>query len=105
MAARYNGDVSDSDPRRILVMMLGDIGDLLLATPALHMLRDRYPTACIVAMTKPGTVRVLEGTGLVDGFLPVEKHLFDRPSATLRPAVLLRLLRFVVELRHQRFDT
>ncbi len=102
--ARYNGDVRHSDPRRILVMMLGDIGDLLLATPALRLLRDRYPAACIVAMTKPTTVRVLEGTGLVDGFLPVDKHLFDRPAATLRPAVLLRLLRSVSEMRRQRFD-
>ncbi len=91
-------------PRRILVMMLGDVGDLLLSTPALRRLRDIYPQAHVTALTKPATAAVLDRSGLVDAFLPVDKHVFDRPTSLLKPAVALGLLRFVWDLRRRRFD-
>ncbi len=92
-------------PRAILVMMLGDIGDILLATPALRRLRDAYPDATITAMTKPTTIAALARSGLVDDYLPIEKHIFDRPRALLRPAVMWELLYYVRGLRRRRFDT
>jgi len=92
-------------PRAILVVMLGDIGDILLATPALRRLRDAYPDATITAMTKPTTIAALARSGLVDDYLPIEKHIFDRPRALLRPAVMWELLRYVRGLRRRRFDT
>jgi len=95
---------NQTPPRAILVMMLGDIGDVLLATPALHRLRAAYPDARITAMTKPSTIVALRRSGLVDDFLPVEKHIFDRPRALLRPSVALDLLRFVRDLRRRDVD-
>src|SRR5919206_1295430 len=89
---------------RIIVMMLGDVGDVLLATPALRQLRDASPDAHITALTKPTTMPVLAQSGLVDAFLPVDKHLLDRPTALLRPGVALGLLRFACALRRRRFD-
>ena len=102
----YNKGVTpkQNPPRTILVMMLGDIGDVLLATPALRRLREAYPEATITAMTKPTTIAALRRSGLVDDFLPIEKHIFDRPRALLRPAVARELLRFVRDLRRHRFD-
>jgi len=89
----------------VLVMMLGDMGDALLATPALRRLRDAHPDAHITALTKPTTVTALTHAGLVDDFLSVDKAIFDRPAALLHPAVALGLLRFVRDLRRKRFDT
>lgn len=86
-------------------MMLGDVGDILLATPALRLLRATYPDARITAMTKPTTVVVLEGSGLVDAVLPIQKHIFDKPSSLLHLIVVWRLLHFVLALRRERFDT
>lgn len=51
--------------RRILVRRLGAHGDVLLATPILRALRERYPNAEIDVLTKcPSMLTGLEGVGL-----------------------------------------
>jgi len=86
-------------------MMLGDVGDVLLATPALQQLRSAYPRARVTTLTKPTTVAVLTHSGLADHCLTVDKHLFDRPASLFNPLAALRLLRLVAVLRQGRFDT
>ncbi|GAC1427918.1 MAG: lipopolysaccharide heptosyltransferase II [Chloroflexota bacterium] len=92
-------------PRRILVVMLADAGDLLLATPALRALRATYPQAHLALLTKPSSLGVLAGQGLVDAILPFDKHLFDRPRALLQPVALAMALRFLWRLRRSGYDT
>ena len=45
-----------SDPRRILVVKLDHLGDVILATPALRALRERYPEAEIDVLVHPASV-------------------------------------------------
>jgi predicted lipopolysaccharide heptosyltransferase III len=54
------------EPRKILVTLFAPIGDTLLATPALHLLRKRYRRAHITALTYPSSAGILEGNHDLD---------------------------------------
>lgn len=81
---------------RILVVQLGDIGDLVLSTPALAALRDAHPNARIVVLTPPHAAPVLKGTGLADAI--IEQGRF--PGLGQIP----QLIALVTRLRAGRFD-
>lgn len=51
---------------RILVVMPSWVGDVVMATPALRLLRERRPEAHITALLRPALAELLEGSSLVD---------------------------------------
>ncbi len=67
------------DPRRILVVKLATLGDLLTATPALRALRSSFPGAHIGVLATPGSAAALRGLDSVDEVLAFDKVSFDRP--------------------------
>ncbi len=89
------------DPRNILVIDFGQLGDVVLSLPALRAIRSRFQGARItVAVGKPGAelVRlsgyadetlVVDRVGLRDGFVPVS---------------IFRVFRIVKEVRQKKFD-
>jgi lipopolysaccharide heptosyltransferase II len=90
-------------PKRILVVKLADLGDLLTATPALRALRLSFPTARIDALVTPGSAKLLDGLGSVDEPVLFEKSAFDRPrDAFLSLWSAIALGR---RLRARRYDT
>jgi len=91
-------------PRRILVVKLSDIGDVLTATPALHALRESFPAACLEALVPPNSAPVLAESPLVDDVIVFDKFQYDRPTDALRPSSLADLLRFARGLRRRRYD-
>ena len=66
------------DPRRILVIRAGALGDCLLMLPALAALRERFPRARIDVMGYPLRWAWALGRGLVD-----EVHTIERPGMHL----------------------
>lgn len=92
-------------PRRILVVKLADLGDVITSGPALRALRTTFPHARIVALVTAATVPVLAGSPYVDGVLTFDKFAYDRPLNALHPANLWAAMRLAWELRRQRFDT
>ena len=71
--------------RRVLVIKLADIGDVLTATPALRSLRATFPQAHLAALVTPLCAPLLQATGLVDEVLTFPKHQFDRLSGLASP--------------------
>src|SRR2546427_1707127 len=78
--------------KNILVIKLRYIGDVLLATPVLHALRDRFPDTRLTMLVNRGTEDILKWNPDVNEVLTVDRGT---------PAAQLRLLG---ELRRRRFD-
>ena len=78
--------------RNILVIKLRYIGDVLLATPVMRALRERFPGARLVMAVNRGTEDVLRGNPDLSEVLVVERG---------GPAAQWRFLR---EIRRRRFD-
>jgi ADP-heptose:LPS heptosyltransferase len=89
------------DPRNILVIDFGQLGDVVLSLPALGAIRKRFPRAKItVAVGKPGAevvalsrfadeTLVVDRVGLRDGFKPLS---------------IFRIFKIVKEVRAKQFD-
>lgn len=91
-------------PRRILVVKLADLGDALLATPAIHALRQTFPSARIDALTTPVGASILALSPDVDRILPFPKNLFDRPQDMVHPARAADMARLAGRLRVAHYD-
>ena len=89
------------DPRNILVIDFGQLGDVVLSLPALRAIRERFPKARItVAIGKPGA-EIINLSGYADDTLEVDR-------VALRDGVKLvsigRIIKLVGEVRAAKYD-
>jgi|SRR5579859_1326463 len=84
------------EPRKILATILCPIGDTLLATPALHGLRKRFPHAQITGLTYRSNYGIVEGNPDLDQLVQV-----NPAGAGLEWA---RAARVLYQLRREQFD-
>lgn len=62
-------------PRKILVVQLAQLGDMVCTTPVFRALKNRYPSSQVVVLGKPGvTQEVLAGNTDVDDYIPFTKE-------------------------------
>lgn len=80
-------------PLRLLVVCPSWVGDVVMATPVLRLLRDELPGAFIGGLVRPGCDRILAGAGFFD-----ELHI-ERPSGVLGPKFV------AAKIRPRRYDT
>jgi N-acetylglucosaminyldiphosphoundecaprenol N-acetyl-beta-D-mannosaminyltransferase len=73
--------------RRILVVQLADIGDMVTGTPGLAALREAQPDAHIALLTSTHAARVVDPV-LVDAIIPFDRQQFNSSKAFFRPANL-----------------
>ena len=79
--------------KKILVIQLRQIGDVLLRTPAVRALREQYPDSTIWYLTETGPSKILQGN----------PHI-DRIVTRQRKASLADDLKLLWTLRQERFD-
>ena len=89
---RPSTPLSDTPPRRILLIRPDHLGDLLFATPALRFVRERFPDAHIAALVGPWGVPVLSSNPDIDELLTCPFPGFTRQpkGSPLAPYTLLR---------------
>lgn len=77
------------EPRKILIIQPRRIGDVIVTTPVIDALRERFPDARIDFLVEPGMAPVLEGyPGLT------ERLVFEKS----------RFLRWALDIRRRRYD-
>jgi ADP-heptose:LPS heptosyltransferase len=92
-------------PRRILVVEPWNIGDVVLATPILSALREKWPAAHIAILARDYAREILTGSGLVDEVIVCDlPWTAQRNKYRLNPATMTKLRDLVRHLRAQRFD-
>ncbi|HAH07066.1 MAG TPA: hypothetical protein DCM05_11205 [Elusimicrobia bacterium] len=72
--------MTDQDPKRILVIMLRRIGDVLLTTPALRALRKAFPGALIDFLVEPPSDQLLRGETALSNVLRFDRSFFGTLS-------------------------
>lgn len=85
-------------------MILADIGDVLLCTPALRALRTRYPQAQLDLLTPPSSAQVLRGAPEIDNVLVFNKFPFDTLDSLLDRRNYAAAGRFFWDLARRRYD-
>jgi heptosyltransferase-2/heptosyltransferase-3 len=97
---------SPAETRRVLVLKPDHLGDVLLSTPALRMLRRQHPYAHITALVGPWSARILARNPDIDTLLTLPFPGFQRGAARHSPLYpYWLLLRFALLLRAGGFDT
>ena len=83
------------NPKKIVVIDLAFIGDVVLATPVLRSLRERYPNAYIAMLTVPLTGEIARMNPYVDEVLVYDKRNVHKGiGGMFRVAAILRQHRF-----------
>ena len=93
--------------QRVLIYRLGSLGDTVVALPALYVVQRAFPAARRMMLTNvpvhakaPAAAAILEGSGLVDGYIeyqvatrsPGELASLRREIRAFRPQVLVYLM-------------
>ena len=91
----------DFSPKRILVVKLDHLGDVILATPMFSNLRQAYPNAELHALTGSWSRVVLERHPDVNKVLDYNSPAFCR---TGQPTSLKQTLQLYQQLRRQKYD-
>ena len=90
-----------SNPRNILVIDFGQLGDVVMSLPALRAIRNHFPDARLtVAVGRPGA-EIIDMSGLADATIEVDRiGLRDG----FQPMSVLRIFQIVKDVRRRQFD-
>ncbi|MET0625259.1 MAG: glycosyltransferase family 9 protein [Pyrinomonadaceae bacterium] len=89
------------EPRNILVIDFGQLGDVILSLPALAAVRHRFPKARVTVAVGGAAAAVIEMSGVADEALAVDRvALRDGP----KHLSVWQIGRLVMDVRKRKFD-
>lgn len=93
-----------SNVKRILVVKLADLGDVLICEPAIRSLRLAYPSSDIDVLVTPSSSSVVELIGHGTCAIQFPKDVFDSPVAFADSRNTLRAFNLAHQLRSHSYD-
>lgn len=87
--------------KKILVMKLGAMGDLILITPSLRMIRERFPKAYLSLLVDRKWAPLMDHCPYLDALIPVDRSKMSRPDYTLKLAKKIRTEGFDISIDFQ----
>ena len=89
------------DPRNILVIDFGQLGDVVLSLPALAAIRQRFPRARVTVAVGGAAASVVEMAGVADEALAIDRvGLRDGP----KHLSVWQIGKLVLDVRRRKFD-
>jgi len=89
-------DIDISKIKRILIIMMGGIGDMILLTPALKALRKAYPSSTLSFLLGPyGAEKVIEGSDLINKKIIIDPEKYKGVKGKIK---------LIQELRKEKFS-
>ncbi len=90
--------------KKILIMEAGGIGDIVMSTPALRALRERFSDSEIVLLTVPRTAQAINIKQYADRILYFKQEAFSKgPSKSIYKQISSNL-KLLLALRREKFD-
>src|SRR5215467_10630606 len=91
-------------PRRILVLRLDLIGDLVLTMTTIRALKHAYPDAAIDLLALPASARVVTGDPDLSEIIAYDPNVWRRPIALIQPKNWSNAYRVLSQLHAHHYD-
>ncbi len=89
-------------PKRILVIAIRAIGDVVLITPVLRLLKERYPSAYLAVVADGVSAHILHQNPHVNAVFLTDRHSSRKLSIASK---LREWMKFSADLQREQFDT
>ncbi|HTI15553.1 MAG TPA: lipopolysaccharide heptosyltransferase II [Dictyobacter sp.] len=91
-------------PRRILVLRMDLIGDLVLSLTVVRLLKKTYPEAEIDLLALPGSAKIIGNDPDIAQIIPYDPNIWRRPKALLQQKNWHQLKQLRQQLQAQHYD-
>ena len=89
------------NPRNILIIDFGQLGDVVMSLPALRAVREKFPFARItVVVGKPGA-EIIDLSGYADATIEVDRVAL---RDGFKPLSILKVLDLIKDVRRRQFE-
>ena len=82
--------------KRIIIVRMDRVGDVVLSSPAIKAVRDAYPDSHIAVLVRPYAREVIEGNPYIDEVITYDKSGEEKG--------IFGKIKFIVRLKNKKFD-